>query len=858
MVSCFKNGLISLAFAKNCMVKEIGKRCFGFSTICSNENKLNKVSLSRTRNIGIIAHIDAGKTTVTERMLYFSGRTRRMGNVDEGDTVTDFLPAERERGITIQLAAITLPWSNSKINVIDTPGHADFAFEVTRSLRVLDGCVTILDAVAGVEAQTEKVWKKADELGISKITFINKMDREGAGFSRTVKEVIQKLRIRVVLCTLPYFEVVNANTYESVFTGVVDVLNKKILKWDLNVDLDGQDIHVIDLEENKNEFQECYAMARKSRESMVETLGILDERIVDAFLENDEDYMKIPQSALLSSIRKATLSNEVSPIFCGSAFKSIGMQPLMDAIITYLPSPLDVSIPEVSCDASHHLKTTKKSNKKSKKQTPDVSLQMDPTKGLIINNNPNLTTALIFKIMAHQTRGVLTFLRVYSGKLTTNTLSINSRTGKKIPIKKLYIVFGDELEPVAQVTAGNICVITGIEDEVITGDTIITLGPINKKLNDIESNLKMLSIEVPPPLFNACIEPLNAGEVRYMNSCIRQLVREDPSLKVSVDEELGQTILSGMGELHLDIVRERLTKGMKANVRLTDIVVAYKETLAKPISASFLLSRGDDNSVLVEVSLDSIEGLADEVDCADDDSAVLMEQENNAIIIEPSAVGDHMIEAIEQRRWKCVSSLEDLKGIVINGSMTTLQTGGPIFGLPLHSVAVRIKRFDFPVDKDGVSPSLLLEVSRQAITKAIGEIFEQDASSFSLVEPIMQVRVYINSDVLGEVIHDLTHRNGSIIAIEDDSENFDLLAWANEEAEKVYLPPDYTMTKLSAHGELVNKKVIIAEAPLHDMIGYLSRLRSMTQGKGVYNMSYVGMKKIHQSKFAEITRKFNY
>lgn len=278
------------------------RRIHASRSICA-ESRLNLVPPDRTRNIGIIAHIDAGKTTTTERMLFYSGKTRRIGNVDEGDTVTDFLPSERERGITIQLAAITIPWNNNKINIIDTPGHADFTFEVTRSLRVLDSCITILDAVAGVEAQTEKVWKQAHALGIPKIAYVNKMDRPGAGFSRTVKEIIQKLQTRVVLCNIPYWETPTNDV--PIFKGVLDVLNMKLLKWNSEDNANGTDISVTDLQADKDKYPELYEMVSKSRESMVETLGEFDEAIIDSFLENDEDYMKIPTSVLNSAIKKS-------------------------------------------------------------------------------------------------------------------------------------------------------------------------------------------------------------------------------------------------------------------------------------------------------------------------------------------------------------------------------------------------------------------------------------------------------------------------------------------------------------------------------------------------------------------------
>lgn len=808
-----------------------------------NEIKLNAVPIAKTRNIGIIAHIDAGKTTTTERMLFYSGRTSRIGNVDEGDTVTDFLPSERERGITIQLAAISIPWNSNKINIIDTPGHADFTFEVIRSLRVLDGAVTILDGVAGVEAQTEKVWKQAQALNIPKIAYVNKMDRDGAGFSRTVREIIQKLQTRVVLCNIPYF---SQSENDAVFSGVVDVIHKKLLQWDPKIDALGREITVIDLESQKEAFPELYDSLKKSRESMIETLGEFDENVIEAFFECDEDYMKVPAKVLVETIKKATLANNLTPVLCGSSFRNIGVQPLMDAVVSYLPTPLETAVPEISSTATRRLSKAKAKKMKASATTEElvVKAEMDASRGLIINNNPNLTVALAFKVMTHATRGVLTFFRVYSGKLSSNTTVMNTRTKKILNFRKVMIMHGDQPESVPFIGSGNIGVISGTDDDIITGDTLVSHGPVKSKLfSDVETNLKLLPIEIPPPLFNSSIEPLTAGDARHMEACIKSLLREDPSLKVAVDEDMGQTILSGMGELHLDIVRERLLKDMKANVRLREVAVSFKETLANPLHRSTVLASKDDENINVEVLLDSFEGPAGEYDVSGYEDAVVLEQENNIVVFENGATPQYMAEAIDQRRWKLEHSLDDLQETLIQGCATALQLGGPLVGLPLHSTIVRIKSWNFPVDR-AVSLSLLLEISRRAVSKNLTEVYDTNKDSFTVLEPIMSTKVYVGSDVLGEVTHDLTHRCQSVIlSIEDEAtENLDAFAWANDVAERTYLPPDYT-NKNGSQVEVRNKKIIIAETPLREMIGYLSRLRLITQGRGVFDMSYLGMRR---------------
>lgn len=837
------------------MIKTALRSCvrqFSGSAEALNTN-LNKIPINRTRDIGIIAHIDAGKTTTTERMLYFSGKTRRIGNVDQGDTVTDYLDSERERGITIQLAAITIPWNHKKINIIDTPGHADFTFEVIRSLRVLDGAVTILDAVEGVEAQTEKVWKQAHELNIPKIAFINKMDREGAGFSRTVKEIIQKLQTRVVLCNLPYFTIDKENV--PVFKGVLDVLNKKVLNWDLSTDETGKTVEVVDAVEGSVEFEQI----QKSREALVETLGELNEEIIDCFLENDEDCMKIPNQVINKAIRTACINNEITPVFCGSAFKNIGVQPLMDGITSYLPSPLETNIPEIT--SSKKIVKSKLKRVKSESATSEqisVPVKLDSHKGLIINNDPNLTVALAFKVITDKIRGVMTFFRVYSGKLTHNTTFINTRTGKKYPAKNLLLMHGDEPQSIQSISSGDIGVIAGNE-EIITGDTLVSHGPSNSKsFNDLQLNLKLLPIEIPPPLFNSSIEPLTAGDERYMNECIQSLVREDPSLHVQQDEELGQTIISGMGELHLEIIRDRLVNDMKAKVKLRDIAVSYKETLTRSNYQSTKVV-DEEHNVMIEINLDSFEGDAFESDFAEEEGSEILDQDNNIIIFEPDSTPQYMYDAIDERRWKCEYSLGQLQDTIAQGLQIGLQMGGPLMGFALHSMVIRIKKWDYPIEDKSSSGqvSKLLDISRRSVVMALNEL---SSDNFTLLEPIMQTKVYINADKLGDVSHDLSQRcHANIVAIEDEgAENVDLVNWAMDESNRIYLPEDYTMKQTSSNDQpqLKSKKIIVAETPLREMIGYLNKLRSITKGRSTFDMTYMGMRRANKSRVNTILKSF--
>lgn len=805
-------------------------------------DQINTIALNKTRNIGIIAHIDAGKTTTTERMLFYSGKTARIGNVDDGDTITDYLPSERERGITIQLAAISFMWNKHKINLIDTPGHADFTFEVVRSLRVLDGAVTILDAVAGVEAQTEKVWGQAAALQIPRLAYVNKMDRVGAGFSRTVREIVTKLQTKVVCLNVPYF--IDGPDGERTFAGVLDVIDKKLLLWDSELDSSGRAVNVLEASDLN-----VLEILKKARASMVETLGEIDEAVIELFFENDEDYMSVPENVLINAIQKGTISNELTPVLCGSSFKNVGVQPLLDAAIRYLPSPLAAQLPVLKSSL------TKRSGKKkraSQTSAVDVPLQMDPRTGLKINNNPNLTVALAFKVITHPARGVMAFFRVYSGKLASNSVVVNTRTGKKLHIRKLTVMHGDTPEEVLYIMAGNIGLVTGTGDDVITGDTLVSHGATSSKsFTELESKLTLNPIEIPPPLFNSAIEPATAGDTRHMNDCILVLLREDPSLHMHTDDELGQTIISGMGELHLEIMRNRLVDDMKAKVRLRDVAVSYKETLAKPSGDVVQCTSLENDAVWAKISLDSFEGRSDESSFADEEGSELLEEDNNIIIFGPSATPTTLKQAVDERRWKLESSLEDLQDELFQGCATGLQIGGNKYGLPLNSCVVRIHEWLFPLEDKLASPSLLLEVGRRAVTTALKQIADTNPDAVSVMEPIMSTKVFVDSSVMGDVVHDLNSRcQATILAIDDGSENLEKHAWAHEEAAKLYLPPDYT--DKYADTTIASKKTIVAETPLREMVGYLSRLRTLTQGKGVFDMSYVGMRRVTPARLSSI------
>lgn len=767
---------------------------------------LNSVPIGKTRNIGVIAHIDAGKTTTTERILFYSGRTKRIGNVDQGDTVTDYLAAERARGITIQLAAVSVPWNGHKINVIDTPGHADFTFEVIRSLRVLDGAVTILDAVAGVEAQTEKVWRQAKALGIPRIAYVNKMDRPGAGFSRTVKEIVAKLQTRVVCLNLPHFE---QRGLEHVFCGVLDVLHKKRLVWDQGDDT-GTTLSAVELSAEQEE------VVRQSRASMVETLGDIDESVIESFFEHNEDYMAVPAELLAAALRRATIANKVTPVLCGLSFRNIGVQPLIDAVVALLPSPLETPLPELTGKGK-------------------VSLAREKS-GLVINNNAHLTVALAFKVITHPVRGVMAFFRVYAGRLASNSTVVNTRTGKRLRLRKLMLMHSDVPEDVSHVAAGNIGVVGGTEDDIVTGDTLVSHGSSGlKAFGAVELSLRLHPIETPPPLFNASIEPATAGDERHMKLCIDVLRREDPSLHVSADDELGQTVLSGMGELHLEITKDRLLD-MKVNARLRDVAVAYKETVLRPGAVEV----GAFSNTLVRAAV-TIAPL-------DEPGAV----HGNTVVVAEGATPPHIAEAIEGRRWKLEETPEEALAMLVLGCHTGLSVGGVLFGLPLHSCVVTVTLWDFPVESTDVPAGLLLEVGRRAVVAAVAQLNETP-NSIGLLEPIMTTRIQCGSDAVGNVVHDLNNRcQATILSVDDECDTLETQKWAQQEAERVYLPPDYTIRK--GDEAITSGKVVVAETPLREMVGYLSVLRSLTQGRGSFDMTFLGMRRALRDRIAQIRR----
>lgn len=783
-----------------------------------------KPDLRKLRNIGIIAHIDAGKTTTTERMLYYSGKINRIGNVDQGDTITDFLPQEKSRGITIQSAAISFDWQKDfKINLIDTPGHADFTFEVIRSVKVLDGCVTILDAVAGVEAQTEKVWKQSQ--GSPKVCFVNKMDRVGAGFSRTVKELIAKMRTRVALVNIPLF-VQEPQDQVPRFGGVIDIVNMKVLKWD------PEDYDKIDVLEATDADSEIQEQLLKSRESLIETLGEHDETLIEHFLEEAEgDYLKVSPKLLNDSIRKATLDHFITPVLCGASFRNIGVQPLLDAVVNYLPSPLEAKVPEIN--------------------HPSLPVKLDPKFGVLMNNNKNLCVVLAFKVITDPIRGTMVFVRVYSGTLNAGSTAFNSSTGKKFKVGKLVVPHANVYEEVSTLYPGQIGILVGttVAENVSTGDTIITHSLKKDGLRSLDSKkeltIKINPISIPPPVFSVCIEPRTLGNKRSMEEALTTLVREDPSLHVTFDEETGQTLLSGMGELHLEIAKYKLVNELNADVEIGKVMVSYKETINEETPEEAISSDDGYEFTLSVVPLPLHEDTLDVVSRSEHETWYPLGNDNNYLIME-----NHKKYTSEEL-WPFQVSYQAVINALISSSIVALQKGGRIAKYPLHSCAVKVKG-DWTLPLDIENPTEILKLSRKLI---LGAISNYPQAQFSVLEPVMDLDISVPQKDMGSIIQDLTgSRNANILSIDDESGTD-----SNEQdvefqkiAQHQYLPPDTTVKFANLGAEGSSMKFIKAQVPLRDMVSYTSKFRSVTQGRGSFHLNYRGMDKVNMDRLSSI------
>ena len=683
--------------------------------------------LDRTRNIGIMAHIDAGKTTTTERILYYTGKIHKIGATHEGASQMDWMPQEQERGITITSAATTAFWKDHRVNIIDTPGHVDFTIEVERSLRVLDGAITVLDAQSGVEPQTENVWRQATTYGVPRLVFVNKMDKIGADFDYSLSTLHDRLQANAHAVQLP----IGA---EDKFEGVIDLIEMKADLYD--EDELGTKWDTVDI---PDEYKEA---AEKAHNELVEAVADVDDGIMDKYLEGEE----ISNAELKAAIRKATINLEFYPVLAGSAFKNKGVQMLLDAVIDYLPSPLDVR-PYHATD-------------------PDTGDAVELTAG---DDKP--FAALAFKVATDPFVGRLTYIRVYSGTLEAGSYVLNATKDNRERVGRLLQMHSNHREEIPEVFSGDIAAAIGLKNTT-TGDS----------LTDVNHPLILESLDVPDPVIQVSIEPDSKEDQDKLDIGLQKLSEEDPTFKAETNPETGETLIAGMGELHLDIMVDRLKREFKVAAKVGEPQVAYRETFTKEASAQGKFVRqsggkGQYGDVWIEFTPNE-EGKGFEFE--------------NAIV--GGVVPREYIPAVEQ----------GLKEAMANGVLA---------GYPL--IDVKAKLYDgsyHEVDSSEAAFKVAASMALRNASKNAGAV---------ILEPIMHVEVVAPEEYLGDVMGQITARRGRVEGME-------------------------------ARG---NAQLVNAMVPLAEMFGYATTLRSATQGRGTFTMTFDHYEAVPKSIQEEIIKK---
>jgi len=699
----------------------------GFLTLQSQKAEIvKKTDLSKLRNIGIMAHIDAGKTTVTERILFYTGKIHKVGEVHDGTATMDWMIQEQERGITITSAATTCFWHDHRINIIDTPGHVDFTVEVERSLRVLDGAVAVFDGVHGVEPQSETVWRQADKYKVPRIAFINKMDRTGADFTMSWESIKERLAANPVPFQIPMGA-------EDRFVGVIDIVKMKAYTWE------GEEGGSYLTNDIPAEFKDD---ADYAREMLVEALAETSDTLAEKYLEGEE----ISEAELMKAARDATIGFKIVPTFCGSAFKNKGVQTLMDAVINYLPSPLD--LPDVE-----GLSADDKEVPMTRKRTPEEPF-----------------SATVFKIVADPFVGQLCYARIYSGVLETGKTVFNSRTLKRERVSKILFMHSNNREEIPVTQAGDICALFGLKN-VATGDTIC----------DQKDPIRYESVSFPEPVISLAIEPKSSADSAKLDKALERLVLEDPTFKVSFNPETSQTLINGMGELHLDIIVDRLKREFRVEANIGNPQVSYREAITKKVKVSeeFHRETGSLNQYAkVDISVEPVSDLMAPFEFINKTS--------------PSQV-----------------PLELLKGVKM-GIEESLQAG-PIAGTAVMGVKVTLLGGGFQED---VSDEIAFKIaSANALRRAMRE------AAPILLEPVMKIEVSVPEDYMSSVINDLNSRQARV-------------------------------ANVSTRGHL---QVIEATAPLSEMFGYTTQLRSNSQGRASYTMQFHTYEQVSKTTLEKIT-----
>jgi len=679
------------------------------------------------RNIGIMAHIDAGKTTTTERILYYTGRTHKIGEVHEGTAIMDWMEQEQERGITITSAATTCQWRDFDINIIDTPGHVDFTAEVERSLRVLDGAVAVFDAVAGVQPQSETVWRQADKYGVPRICFINKMDRVGADFFHSIDTIVDRLKARPVPIQIP----VGA---EDQFKGVVDLVRMKAVIWrDETLGAEYDEVEIPD---------ELLDQAKSFREQLIEAVAESDDHLFEKFVEG----AAVTEAELMEGIRKATIAQKIFPVICGSSFKNKGVQNLLDAVVDFLPSPIDIP----------PIKGHKIDNREIEEERPPA------------DEAP--FAALVFKIMTDPFVGQLAFIRVYSGKLNAGESIFNVARNRRERVGRLVKMHANKREDITDILAGDICAVVGLKN-VVTGDTIC----------DERHPILLESIVFPEPVIQLAIEPKTKVDQEKLGLAIAKLVQEDPTLRVTTDPDTGQTILAGMGELHLEIIVDRMQREFNVGANVGKPQVAYRETIRAMAEFDYTHKKqtgGSGQYARTKLRVEPVPGKG-------------FEFENE---VRGGNIPKEFIPAIEK------GVVEALEGGILAG---------------YQMVDVKVAVFDgayHEVDSSEMAFKICASICvKEACRKA----------KPVLLEPVMRVEVVVPEEYMGPVNGDLISRRGRL---------------------------EGTEIRGTTH-------LIKAMAPLSDMFGYATELRSRTQGRGSFTMHFGQYEEVPKNIAEEIVAK---
>ena len=697
--------------------------------------------LKKVRNIGIMAHIDAGKTTTTERILFYTGINRKVGETHDGASTTDWMEQEKERGITITSAAVTCFWQGNQINIIDTPGHVDFTVEVERSLRVLDGAVAVFDGKEGVEPQSEQVWRQAAKYDVPRICFVNKMDKLGADFYFTVQTIIDRLGAKPLVLQLP----IGA---EDDFDGVVDLVEMKAITWRGKVETGAEPV----IEEIPADLQD---KADEWREKLLETVAESDEELMEKYFGGEE----LTVEEIKGAIRKLTVASEVYPVLCGTAYRNKGVQPLLDAVVDYLPNPLDIG------EVEGH-KVGDESEKITRKPSVDEPF-----------------SALAFKIAVHPFFGKLTFVRVYSGIVEPGAQVSNSTKGKKERIGKLFQMHANKENPVDEARAGNIYAFIGLKDTT-TGDTLC----------DANNPIILESMDFPDPVIEVAIEPKTKSDQEKLGTAIQKLAEEDPTFTVKLDEETGQTVIGGMGELHLDVLVDRMKREFKVEANVGAPQVAYRETIRKAVEK-------------LEYTHKKQTGGSGQF------ARVI-------IAIEPYAPAVEELEEGESATYKFESAVTG--GRVPKEYIPSVDAGiqdamqyGYLAGFPL--VNIKATLLDGAYHEVDSSEMAFKIAGTQALKEAVAK------AKPVLLEPVMAVEVTTPEEYMGEVIGDINARRGQVHAMEDRA----------------------------------GAKLVKAKVPLSQMFGYVGDLRSKTQGRANYSMIFDSYAEVPTNVSAEIIAQRN-